>query len=244
MDFCYVWLKKHLADSILAFRPASTRSEEELTVNETEGRDIAHFTAGLSRIFRNLTRALKPGAPFAFTYHHNEFKAYLPIAVALLDARLVCTTTLPCPAEMSASIHISGTQSSVIDTIFVCRTTGTIQSGRFEVTPLNLKRLVKADLEDLQEAGHDPTQGDARCLILGHMIRLVVWQLRSSWRDDLPFSDKLARVEAELQQVHPLDFLDRLAAEVISSISEVDLLAAMRVEEKRTRYDPTDQVSF
>lgn len=244
MDFCYVWLRKHLAGSILAFRPASTRSEEELTVNETEGRGIAHFTAGLSGIFRNFTRALKPGAPFAFTYHHNDFKAYLPIAVALLDAGLVCTTTLPCPAEMSASIHISGTQSSVVDTIFVCRTTGTVQSGRFEATPQNLKRLIKADLEDLQEAGHDPTQGDARCLILGHMVRLVVWQLRSSWRDDIPFSDKLSRVEAGLQQVHPLDFLDRLAAEVVSSISEVDLLAAMRVEEKRTRYDATDQVSF
>jgi len=28
MDFCYVWLKKHLADSISAFRPASTRIGE------------------------------------------------------------------------------------------------------------------------------------------------------------------------------------------------------------------------
>ncbi|MFQ5796674.1 MAG: DUF1156 domain-containing protein [Candidatus Bipolaricaulia bacterium] len=244
MDFCYVWLRKHLADTIPAFRSASTRTEAELTVNETEGRDIAHFTTGLSRVFRNFTRALKPGAPFAFTYHHNDIEAYLPVAVALLDAGLVCTATLPCPAEMGASIHISGTQSSVVDTIFVCRTTGTIRASQFETTSQNLKRMLKADLEDLQEAEHEPTQGDARCLALGHMIRLVTWQLRPAWCNDVPVLDRLTQVKAALHQIHPLNFLDRLAAEVVSSLSDVDLLASMRVKEQQVRYDVADEISF
>ena len=75
---------------------------------------------------------MKPGAPFAFTYHHNEVQAYLPIAVAMLDAGLTCTATLPCPAEMGASIHINGTKSSVIDTVFVCRTTGKVRTHDME----------------------------------------------------------------------------------------------------------------
>ena len=62
--------------------------------------------------------------------------------VALLDAGLVCTTTLPCPAEMGASIHINGTKSSVVDTIFVCRTTGTVRASQFDVSPeCNNRRL-------------------------------------------------------------------------------------------------------
>lgn len=61
-----------------------------------------------------------------FTYHHNNLEAYLPIAVAMLDAGLVCSASLPCPAEMGGSIHISGTGSSIIDTVFVCRTHGTV----------------------------------------------------------------------------------------------------------------------
>jgi putative DNA methylase len=242
MDFCYVWLRKHLADTIPAFRQASTRSEEELTINQTEGRDIAHFTAGLSRVFTTFTQALKPEGPFAFTYHHNDIEAYLPIVVALLDARLVCTTTLSCPAEMSASIHISGTRSSVMDTIFVCRTTGTIRASHFESD--NLKQMLKDDLKSLQHADLTPTVGDARCILIGHLTRLAVWQLRSTWCTDAPIKDKLVQAEAKLQQIYPLDLLNRMATQVVSSLSDIDPLAAMRVKETQTTYDAQDQIPF
>jgi len=244
MDFCYVWLRKHLADTVPAFRPASTRAEGELTVNQTEGRDITHFAEGLSQVFVTFTQALKPGAPFAFTYHHNDVEAYLPIAVALLNAGLVCTTTLPCPSEMGASIHISGTKSSVMDTIFVCRTIGTIRANQFEATPQNLRQMLKADLEDLQQAELTPTVGDARCLLFGHVTRLAVWQLRSTWRNDVPVTDKLAQVRVTLQRIYPLDLLSKLAAGVVSSLSDVDLLAAMRVKEEQVTYDAEDHISF
>jgi adenine-specific DNA methylase len=243
MDFCYVWLRKHLADAVPAFRLASTRAPGELTVNQTEGRDITHFTAGLSCVFATFTRALKKGAPFAFTYHHNDVEAYLPIAVALLDAGLVCTVTLPCPAEMSASIHINGTRSSIMDTIFVCRTTGTLRASQFEGTSETLKQTLRADLENLQQAGLAPTAGDARCLLLGHLTRLAVWRLRATWRIDVPVTDRLAQVKATLQEVYPLDLIARLAAEVASSISETDLLASMRVKERQAGYGE-DQLSF
>lgn len=244
MDFCYVWLRKHLKSAIPAFRPPSTRSEEELTVNETEGRDGGHFASGLSRVFSSFAAALKKGAPFVFTYHHNEVQAYLPIAVALLDASLVCTTTLPCPAEMGASIHISGTKSSVVDTVFVCRTTGTLQKSHFQTAPQTLRRLLHCDLENLKEAGLTPSAGDARCLLLGHLTRIVVWQLRPSWLANAPIKAKLNRVSAMLQEIHPLDRLSRLAAEVVASLSDEDPLASMRVRETLVTYDITDQVSF
>jgi adenine-specific DNA methylase len=242
MDFCYVWLRKHLASTVPAFRQASTRSKDELTVNQTEGRDVTHFAAGLSQIFTTFTRALKIGGAFAFTYHHNDVEAYIPVAVALLDASLVCTATLPCPAEMSASIHISGTRSSVMDTIFVCRTTGTIRASHFELQ--NLKQMLTDDLKNLQRADLTPSVGDARCILLGHLIRLAVWQLRSTWRADAAVEDKLAQVEAQLQQIYPLDLIDRLATQVVSLLSDVDPLAAMRVKETHNTYDVQDEISF
>jgi putative DNA methylase len=245
MDFCYVWLRKHLANNVPAFQLASTRTKEELTVNLTEGRDITHFTRGLSRVFTTFVPALKPGGPFTFTYHHNDIEAYLPIAVALLDARLVCTATLPCPAEMGASIHISGTKSSVMDTIFVCRTTGTIRASQFETSREALERLLRADLENLRMAGLRPTAGDACCLSFGHLIRLAVWQLRSTWRDDVPIKDKLEQVRTALQRIYPLDLLDRLATQTLSSLSDIDLLASMRMmEEVQITYDPDDEIPF
>lgn len=242
MDFCYVWLRQHLADTVPPFQMTSTRSPAELTVNQTEGRDITHFTAGLSRVFTIFTEALKPPAPFAFTYHHNDPDAYLPIAVALLDAQLVCTITLPCPAEMGASIHINGTQSSILDTIFVCRKTGWIKASHFNPAPDVLKELLRTDLEMLQQAGLTPTVGDARCLLSGHLIRLAVWQLRPMWQRDAAISAKLTRVKVVLQRIYPLELLSGLAAEAVSSLDEVDLLASMRLKEEHAGYE--DEISF
>jgi adenine-specific DNA methylase len=244
MDFCYVWLRKHLAGSFPEFRSKSTREEAELTVNQTEGRDILDFAGGLSRIFLTYTQALKPGGPFAFTYHHNEADAYLPIAVALLDSRLVCTATLPCPAEMQASIHINKTRSSVMDSIFVCRTTGTIRASQFETAQEALTKMLRTDLESLQQAGLTPTAGDARCLTLGHMTRLAVWQLRTAWDDQAPLADKLAQVEKVLQQIYPLDLLNKMVNQTLASLAEVDLLANMRVDEEGIGYDTGEQIPF
>jgi hypothetical protein len=101
------------------------------------------------------------------------------------------------------------------------------------------------DLDMLQQAGLVPTLGDARCLLFGHLTRLSVWQLRPNWHNSTPVLKKLARVKTVLQQIYPLDLLDRFAAEMVSSLSEVDLLASMRVNEEQSDYDiKKDEVSF
>ncbi len=181
MDFLYVWLRKLIGNDLEAFKASSTRNPDELTVNTDMGRGLDHFTDGLSRVFQAMTRALKPGAPFVFTYHHNNLDAYLPIAVAILDAGLTCTATLPSPAEMGASIHISGTKSSIVDTVFVCRTTGVIARRTLVDSPENLTNLVKQDILALELGGVQVTEGDARCLTYGHLIRLAIWNHRDQW---------------------------------------------------------------
>ena len=130
MDFCYVWLRRLVRNEAEGFDRPSTRSPDELTGNVTQNRGLVHFTEGLSEVYSHMAVALKPGAPLVFTYHHNKLDAYCAIGVAILDAGLVCSASLPCPAEMGGSIHIHGTASSIVDTVFVCRTSG--------MTPENL----------------------------------------------------------------------------------------------------------
>ncbi|MCA1785161.1 MAG: DNA methylase, partial [Desulfobacteraceae bacterium] len=72
MDFCYVWLKKLVGQTSSAFNAPSTRNAHELTGNVDMGRDLNHFTNGLSTVFQRMSKALKKGAPFVFTYHHNK----------------------------------------------------------------------------------------------------------------------------------------------------------------------------
>src|SRR5947209_16691475 len=108
--------------------------------------------------------ALKPGAPLAFTFHHNRMGAYHAVGVALLDAGLTCSATLPCPAEMGGSIHIHGTRSSIVDTVFVCRLTGRMKKSLLFENQSQLSAIVEGDLARLQSAGMKPTVGDIRCI--------------------------------------------------------------------------------
>ncbi|MDR1903970.1 MAG: hypothetical protein LBQ88_17005, partial [Treponema sp.] len=82
MDFCYVWLRSLVKFNTAAFAPVSTRNENELTGNDDMRRGLSHFTQGLSKVFTATANALKPHAPFVFTYHHNDITAYYPVAVA------------------------------------------------------------------------------------------------------------------------------------------------------------------
>lgn len=242
MDFCYVWLKRHLGATFPAFQQATTRTNDELTVNQTAERGIEHFAAGLSESFTRFALALKPGRPFAFTYHHNELEAYLPVIVALLDARLVATATLPCPAEMSASIHISGTKSSTVDTVFVCRTTGTLQPKRFQKSEEDLKELLRWDLEGLQRANLKPSVGDAYCLLLGHLARIAVWELRSKWQPSAQFAVKLRLARATVANLCPEPDVERLAKDAISSL--VAATKAERLREAELGYQAYETLSF
>ncbi len=158
------------------------------------GKGLSHFTEGVSAVFTRMSHALKPGAPLAFTYHHNTLEAYYPIAVSILDAGLTCTASIPCPAEMGGSIHISGTGSSIIDTVFVCRSTGRIPRRWIVNTSAEMANLVHEDLEQLRQGNVKPTQGDMRCITYGHLIRLSIWRLRQSWQRERPTDEKITMV--------------------------------------------------
>ena len=205
MDFCYVWLRRLVGDRFQEFAPASTRSSEELTGNVTLGRDLAHFTEGLSEVFQRMAVALKPGRPLAFTFHHNSLDAYAPLAVAILDAGMTCSATLPCPAEMGGSIHIHGTLSSIIDTVFVCRTHGSTPRRLLTSRPEELAGVVRGELEQLRAGSVKPTRGDARCIIAGHLARLAVWQLRHDWDRTITTVQRLSIVQQWFAEAGGID---------------------------------------
>jgi hypothetical protein len=136
--------------------------------------------------------ALKPGAPLAFTYHHNKQEAYLAAGMAILDAGLTCSASLPCPAEMGGSIHIHGTASSIVDTVFVCRNRGATPRALLFEDADGLARILSKELEELRAAGMRPSAGDIRCTALGHITRMAIWHLRPSWNSSLSTESKLS----------------------------------------------------
>jgi putative DNA methylase len=217
MDFCYVWLRRLVGPENEGFDHESTRAKDELTANETEGRTLDHFTEGLSAVYQNMSRALKPGSPLVFTYHHNRLEAYQAIGVAILDAGLTCSASIPCPAEMGGSIHIHGTGSSIIDTVFVCRSTGATARSTLFGTPTELVNLVSRDLKELRLAGVGPTRGDIRCIVFGHATRMAVWTLKAGWNPTWSISNKLERFAQRLSSFGNLSRVIDSAASCVDS---------------------------
>jgi putative DNA methylase len=214
MDFCYVWLRKLVGSEAEGFSETSTRSVLELTGNTTQLRGLEHFTEGLSTAYQRISKALKPGAPLAFTYHHNKLEAYQAVGVAILDAGLVCTAALPCPAEMGGSIHIHGTDSSIIDTVFVCRCERQALLRRLP----SFDQIVEAvcnDLTQLREGGVRPSAGDTRCLLFGHLTRIAIQNLRSEWKADWPLRQRIGKFAEVIVGLGPIDSL----------LAEIDLVS-------------------
>jgi hypothetical protein len=206
------------------FQHPSTRSKHELTGNVDMGRDLEHFTEGISSVFQRMAKALKPKAPLAFTYHHNTIEAYFPIAVAILDAGLVCSASLPCPAEMGASIHINGTGSSIIDTVFVCRRTGFVSRKSLPSSAAGVAGLVCQDLAELRKGNVKPSIGDTRCIAYGHLIRLAIWNLRSTWDNSTNTSKKLSAVADWLRAFGGWPKVERHLNELNGTCSQEPLL--------------------
>jgi len=240
MDFCYVWLRKLIDDP--AFKHHTTRAQQELTGNVNMERGLDHFTEGLSVVFQKMARALKPGHPLAFTYHHNTLEAYYPIAIAMLDSGLVCSASLPCPAEMGASIHISGTGSSIVDTVFVCRSTGSVSARWLVNTSEAIAALVRADVEKLRQAGVKETRGDVRCIIYGHFTRLAVWHLRHTWDNTRPVREKTAVLSSKIEEFGGLEAVEKYVSEKKTHRA---MASASVVREKSKRYGvDDDEISF
>lgn len=233
MHFCYVWLRKLMGEGFPGLQQETTRQVEELTGNNTAERDIAHFAEGLAQVYSRMAAALKPGAPLAFTYHHNKQEAYLAAGMAILDAGLTCSASLPCPAEMGGSIHIHGTDSSIVDTVFICRNRGTMPRAWLFQDAQQLARIINRELADLRAAGMKPTNGDIRCIAYGHITRMAIWNLRSNWDISQPTEKKLAIIQAAMDDIATIDALKNHleGAPVLQSDIDFGLFARQETRE-------------
>ena len=244
MDFCYVWLRRLVGPHADGFERASTRSSDELTGNATQVRDIQHYTDGISAAFCTAAQALKSGAPLAFTFHYNTIEAYHAIGVAVLDTGFTCSAAIPCPTEMRGSVHIHGTHSSVVDTVFVCRRHGEIRRDTLFEDLDGLAAIARADVAQLRSAGVKPTAGDIRCIVFGHITRMAIWRLRPEWDATRRTCERLDRFSAEISAFgDTASVIERLAVTPIAPAANVRNLPLFS-DHHRNQTAPVDALSF
>jgi putative DNA methylase len=84
--------------------------------------------------------------------------------------------------------------SSIIDTVFVCRSTGRFPRRWLADDPAGVARIIRQDIDDLVESGLQATQGDIRCIAYGHLTRLTIWNLRGNWNADRTAAERMREV--------------------------------------------------
>ena len=143
---------------------------------------------------------------------------------------------------MGASIHINGTGSSIIDTVFVCRSTGKFPRRWLAQTPAALAGVVAGDLKLLAQAPVTPTKGDMRCIVFGHLIRLAVWHLRQGWNAASQVGQRMAAVQ---RWTATFGGADAVLKELGDTYAKANALQAWELWEERKPYRTrTDEVSF
>jgi len=102
---------------------------------------------------------------------------------------------------MGASIHINGTGSSIVDSIFVCRSMGSVPKKWLVDSASGFARLVLDDLTKIEADNIRCSAGDIRCITYGHLIRMAIWSLHSEWDKKLKTEERINRVYSWIQNM-------------------------------------------
>jgi putative DNA methylase len=181
-EFYHVWLKRLRLPSYPGNGCKRTPLKESLYVSHRKGqsKDGTRFTEGLSRTFAECYRVLKDTGMLVFTFHHNDPKAWIALAKALLLSGFHVTNVFPVRSEGQSHFH-SDERNIKWDEVIVCRKrrpshavlrsrdTETLHEAVEKETDRQVKRWTTL----LRKRNFEFSSSDARSLKSGVMLMLL-----------------------------------------------------------------------
>ena len=151
-DFFYVWLRLGLGDKYPEYF-ASEFTPKTLEVVSNRARHPeepdAFYQRLLTQSLREGYRILKPGGTLAFTFHHDDDKAWVCVLESLFTAGFYLEATYPIRSDETYGNNAFGSQKIEYDILHVCR-------KRLEKQPKaiswpKMRRQASEDIESLEE---------------------------------------------------------------------------------------------
>lgn len=131
-DFYYQWLRPYLSRYNVS-GAATTPVGESLFVRRHTPSEHAKYVDGLTQVFKECARVLKPTGLLAFTFQHRDARAWHALAVALTEANFRVTGLSPVRAEGKSGFHTyEGTPKW--DSVICCRYRAEPIDRRYEQT--------------------------------------------------------------------------------------------------------------
>lgn len=128
-DFYYVWLKD-IVEWPTEVRSHSPMSESLVVNPDNNGRDHERFIQGLTEVFAECHRVLKPDGLMVFTYHHKRANAWMALAEAIKLSGFNVVNVFPMLSEGKSGFH-SFDGSLKWDEVMVCRPVERTQLKQF-----------------------------------------------------------------------------------------------------------------
>lgn len=170
-DFYYVWLRLFLRRRYPHFFPEETPKVAEIVKSSRRGKDAGFFLEGLTRVFSECRRVLRPGGVLAFTFHHREPQAWSAVLKSVLDAGFWVSAVFPVHAEMKTSVHIRGLESIEYDAVIICRPRSAREEIAWEYLEDRIYFAALSALEDLRRSGlQGLSRGDLAVILLGKCL--------------------------------------------------------------------------
>jgi adenine-specific DNA methylase len=120
-EFYYSWLRMVLKDKYECFQSEHVPNTAEVIVNKVQQKEEKDFIEGLTAVFQEAGRKLKDDGIMAFTFHHQEEKAWGAVLQSVLNAGFYISAIYPVQSESSVSPHIFQKANVRYDMIVVCR---------------------------------------------------------------------------------------------------------------------------
>ena len=169
-DFFYVWLRLGLKDRYPCFRPELSSRAEELVQNEKEGKTEHSFAQGLTQVFRECHRTLKPDGIMVFTFHHTEKSAWTLLAKTLVDSGFYVSATPITRSEGKSGFH-SSKGNIKYDVYLVCRKRKDVDSiPSWEEVKENVRQQTILWTDRIIQSGMEVNPVDIFAISMGKLL--------------------------------------------------------------------------
>ncbi|TDP81094.1 adenine-specific DNA methylase [Halanaerobium saccharolyticum] len=172
-DFFYVWLREVLKNEYDNFQNELTPKFSEIIKNNVQEKDDRYYINGLTRVFKESRKKLKDDGIMAFSFHHQNNKAWGAVLKSVLDAGLFVTAIYPIQAEMSTSMHIINQANVEYDMIIVCRKRlFAPEEKSWNKLKDKLSYQISDIINDLEDKDNDLSMGDIFIIALGKCLEV------------------------------------------------------------------------
>ena len=189
-DFFHAWLSQ--------IAPFATYPATESTRTSLDVQDEcpATFEDGLTRVWKDVARTLRPNGIVVFSFHHRDAHGWKACMSSLREAGLCVTYLQMAKAEMTTSLSKKNQRSPhSMDVLVICRKREAAAPLASGVT--DAVKHARDRIRSLVRTGAEPLPGDARSMMLASVLSLLTNPDVVACADDLMAVASLQAAQAE-----------------------------------------------